>query len=104
MRSRIVAQYAALRYQAAPHRAQHQFGRAVQIQLVHDPPAMRLHGVEAEVEPVGDVLVAVAFRQKRVNLAFAIRQEFETVADLTCVLQTRETIGEQPSYTRAEIG
>jgi len=68
-------------HQAAADRAQHQFGNAVQVHLFHDAPAMGLHGVEAQVEAVGDILIAVAFSQELVDLALAVGERVEAVVD-----------------------
>ena len=44
---------------------------------------MSLHGVEAQIEAVGDVLVGVAFGEELVNLLLAFRERVEAVVDLT---------------------
>ena len=60
----------------------HQFGGAVQIQLFHDSPAMGFHRVQAEVQTIGNFLVAVAFGEQLVDLPLAIGQAFEPVGDV----------------------
>ena len=62
------------RHHAAAHRAQHQLPSAVQVHFLHNPPAMGFHRVQAQVETVGDIVVAIAFRQKfsRIESADAV--------------------------------
>lgn len=47
----------------------------------HDAPAMGLLGVEAQVESVGAVLVAVAFGEELIDLALAVGERVESVVD-----------------------
>ena len=42
---------------------------------------MRLHSVQAQVEAVGDVLVAIALGEKLVYLALAVGERVEPVVD-----------------------
>ena len=50
--------------QTVPHSEQYQFADAVQVQLFHDAAAVRLHGVDAEVQHTGDFLIGLAFGQQ----------------------------------------
>ena len=85
------------RHHAAAHRAQHQLCSAVQIHFLHNPPAMGFHRVQAQVETVGDIVVAIAFRQKfsRIESADAVartrtRQE---IAVMHASLRTTSSAG-----------
>src|SRR5690242_19144842 len=90
--------------QTAADGAEYQVGGAVEVQLLHDSPAMGFHRVEAEIEPAGDLFVAVSFSQELVDLALPIGEEFETVVDLAIVPQPRESILKHPGHGGAEVG
>src|SRR5262245_56689024 len=82
----------ALRHHSPPPGAHHQLRRAVQVELLHDAPAVRLHGVQAQIEPEGDLLVAVAFGQQLVDLPFAVGEQLEAVVNPAHILQPRVSI------------
>src|SRR5581483_10068933 len=90
-------------YQTPPHSAEHEFRRAVQIELLHHPPAVRLDRVQAQIQPVGDILVAVAFGQKLVDLALALGQEFVAIGSVAHLGQAAVTFLEYARHRRREV-
>src|SRR3972149_11036889 len=60
---------ARLAQQADPNRVMHQRRAAVEVELVDDVAAVRLHGVDAERQTVGYLLVGVAGADQRQDLA-----------------------------------
>ena len=63
---------------------------------------MGFHRVQAQVEAVGDVLVAVALRQKLIDLALAVGEGFEAVGNVTGILQPGHAILEDARHGGAE--
>ena len=65
---------------------------------------MRFHGVQAQVEAVGDVFVAVPLGQQLINLPFTLGERIERIFRLLWVpLETREPVSKNFRYARAEI-
>ena len=58
---------------ASAHRVQDDLGRAVQIELLHDPRAMGFDGAETDEEQRCDFLVDLAFGNELKDFALAIR-------------------------------
>jgi hypothetical protein len=58
---------------AVPNGTKHELGRVVQIELLQDVRAVRLHGGWTHAQHLRDLLVAVALRDQLKDLAFSLR-------------------------------
>src|SRR5206468_9202725 len=92
----------ALRHQAAANRAQHQLRRTVQVHFLHDAPAVSLDRMQTQVEPVGDIFIAIALGQELVELALAIGERFVAVRLIAGILQARDAVLKDSRHRRAE--
>src|ERR1700678_4176953 len=57
--------------QPIAHGESNQFVNAMHIELFHDPPAVRIHGVDAQVQHYGDLFIRLVLRQHLQNFALA---------------------------------
>src|SRR6187549_783655 len=57
-----------------------QLGERVDLQLLHDLGAVRLDGLDADVEAFGDLAVHAARDHERHHLALALREERDALA------------------------
>lgn len=64
----------------------HELADGVQIELLHDAPAMRLHGVNTQAQRVGDFLVGLALGDHLQHFALAWREEVDGVGDVLAVV------------------
>src|SRR5437773_4497308 len=65
-----------------PHREAHDLRRVVEVELLHDVLAVRLHRVDAHREDDRDLLVGLALGDELQHLAFAVGEQREVVLDL----------------------
>ena len=94
-RHRVVLQFSGRRLvqadsdsidQAIAKRKAHQFAGAMEIQLLHDPAAMRLHRVHAELKGVGDFLVGLAFGDHLQHFPLAAGEEIDRICNVLPVI------------------
>src|SRR5437667_325648 len=65
-----------------PHREAHDLRRVVEVELLHDVLAVRLHRVDAHREDDRDLLVGLALGDELQHLAFAVAAQRAVVLDL----------------------
>ena len=63
---------------------------------------MRFDGMKAQVEPIGDVLIAVAFGEELIDLPLTVGQQLEAVLGLVYIFQPRQSVMEDLSHRGAE--
>src|SRR5439155_1748012 len=69
-----------------PHREADQVGGGVEVELLHDPLAVRLDGVDADREDASDLAVHLALGDELQDFALAVREQREIILEGPSVL------------------
>ena len=58
----------------------------MQIQLLHDLPAMRIHGIHAQAQLTSDFFVRLAFGDHLQHLALAAGEQVQRIGDVFAIV------------------
>ena len=72
--------------EALHDRKPHQLPRRVQIQLLHDPPAMRIHRVHAQIQKSGDILIRLPLGNQVQHLTLPATQQIQRIRHMPTVI------------------
>src|SRR5260370_12527498 len=92
------------RNHSLPHRIQDKLRHAVQVQLLQDVPAMRLYGVQTQVENRSHFFIRLALRQQLQNLPLARGEQFVAVFHPSLLHPPHATLHHHLADGRAEEG
>src|SRR5918995_6076650 len=87
-----------------PNRPAHEIGKGGELEFAHHRSAVGLHGLDAERETPGDVLVAPAFRKKLHDLALARGQALGRARHRAPLPRLEEAIEHDLRDAAREIG
>src|SRR5215469_6726059 len=72
--------------QAVPHRKTNELVDTVEIQLFHNPAAMRIHGVDAEIQDAGNLLIGLALGEHLQHLALPAGEQVDRIGNVPPVV------------------